>query len=112
MNIWKEVFGFDIEEEARKALIEINYKKGLSAEIVSHVNSITMNDEPITVERAARLLCVDFDALNNVMKGELEKVTKEYMFHIRLSFFHLANRQFNQRKLQYYQQLNKLGVQQ
>ena len=98
------MFGFDIEERAHKALIEINYKKGVAAEIVSHVNSITMNEEPITVERAARLLCVDFEALNSVMKGELEKVTSEYMTQIRIAFIQLATRQFNQRKLRYYQQ--------
>lgn len=95
---WTRMFGFDLEEEARKALIEINYKKGLAAEIISHVNSIKVNDEPATVERVAQLLGVEFDALNKVMKGELESLTRDHIFHIRLSFFHLANRQFEQRK--------------
>lgn len=110
MSIMSQVFGFDLEEEARKALVVINYKKDLAAEIVSHVNSIKLNNEPVTVERAAKLLCVDFDALNNIMKGELETLTISHLFTIRLSFIHLANRQFEQRRQRYYQQLNKPGV--
>ncbi|MNE76075.1 hypothetical protein D3C80_1722880 [compost metagenome] len=110
MSILRDVFGFDLEEEARKALVTIEYKRVLAGEIASKVDSIKVNEQPVTVERVAQLLCVDFEALNKVMKGELETLTVSSLYTINLSFIHLANRLYDQRRRRYYQQLNKPGV--